>query len=88
MIIKRENEIPFSPAGFSKIDQSFLALFACGPLLLTSANISSLSIGLEFFLIGRFDRKSVSSSSNGNNEAFVGAFDVYNEIYIFLIMKN
>jgi len=58
------------------IDQSFLALFVCWDLLVTSANISSLSIGFVFFFMGLLDRKSLSSSSSDKIEDFVFAFDV------------
>jgi polyferredoxin len=53
------------------IDQSFFALFVGWLLPLTSANISSLSIGLVDFLTGRLDRKSSSSWSNDKIEDFV-----------------
>jgi hypothetical protein len=76
LIINKEKiKKPVSPvADLLIIDQSFLALFICGSLPLTSAKISSLSTGLVFFLIGRFARKSSLSSSNGKIEDFVVAF--------------
>jgi hypothetical protein len=49
-------------------------LFVCCELVLTSANISSLPTGFVLFLIGRFDRKSLSSSSsNGKTVDFAAA---------------
>jgi hypothetical protein len=72
----KRKTLPVSPAAdLFIIDQSFFALFVCWDLLVTSANISSLSIGFAFFFMGRLDRKSLSSSSD-KIEDFVFAFDV------------